>query len=410
MLENLPPTLLELLNNHIIFALVVPFLPTTSLLSLSSTSRAFRSLLFVTYPQYSFRRLDLSTLPFPFIFGQTSPAEVSTEGAATRHLTESEDDYYAAPLRRAFYVLKKKEVLDCVTTLILDGLAVPAGLVREILCDRPFNVRILSLRDVKNLGDEKLIQILRYLIRPTRPAGTPKLKALYYFTRPDSTALPHPQSLHPNSHPEQPIGVTNIAGSHLGQPPPSSRTITHNATWTHAKGTLFHPNPATIQPWTHLLEATRGLIAFDTIICHHAPGSSTLPPNLATIALGPEGCQTCHTAPEGPRILGHTPTQDLPLLPPPPLFASTVRAAQYPANGENTIFYARCAECVRERRCERCNVWWCEDCYEPPANKTGWKNPAGGNSGKIKVHMGLCVHSCLIEELYSGAGEGGMWG
>ncbi|KAL8810589.1 MAG: hypothetical protein Q9223_002291 [Gallowayella weberi] len=373
---NLPPTLLELLNNHIILALVVPFLPTTSLLSLSSTSRAFRSLIFITYPQYTFRRLDLSTLPFPFIFGQINSKEVLTGAGATRQLTESEDDYYAAPLRRAFYILKKKEVLDCVTTLILDGLAVPAGLVREILCDRPFNVRILSLRNVKNLGDEKLIQILRYLIRPTRPEGTPKLKALYYFTRPESRTLPHSEPSHLESTPEQPVGVTNIAGSHLGQRPSSNQAILHDTTWTNGKGTLFHPDPSTIQAWVQLLEASRGIITFDTIICHHAPGS-LLPPKLATIALGNSGCQTCHTAPEGPRILGQTPAQDLPLLSPPPLFASTVKAAQYPAHGETSIFYARCAECVRDRRCERCNVWWCEDCYTPP--KKTRQNDASGD-------------------------------
>ncbi|KAL8683316.1 MAG: hypothetical protein Q9186_000699 [Xanthomendoza sp. 1 TL-2023] len=404
--NNLLPTLLELLNNHLILTPVVACLPIISLLSLSSTSRAFRSLIFVIYPQYTFRRLDLSTLPFPFIFGQISPTEVLAGGGTARQLTESEDDYYAAPLRRALYVLKKKEVLDCVTTLILDGLAVPAGLVREILCDHPFNVRILSLRNVKNLGDEKLIQILRYLIRPTRPEGTPKLRALYYFTRPESVAFPHPESLHPEFISAQPVGVTNIAGSHLGQRPSSTRTIPQNATWTNGMGNLFHPDPSRDHDWVQLLEACRGIISFDTVICHHAPGSN-LPPKLATVALGDEGCQTCHAAPEEPRVFGLTPAQDLPLLTPPPLFASTVKAAQSPAHGEKTKFYARCTECIRDRRCERCNAWWCENCYSPPT-KTGQSDLS--HTSKIKVHMGLCVHNCLVEELYSGVGEGGMWG
>jgi hypothetical protein len=29
---------------------------------------------------------------------------------------------------------------------------------------------------------------------------------------------------------------------------------------------------------------------------------------------------------------------------------------------------------------------------------------------EIKVHMGLCVDTCLVGELMSGAGEGGMCG
>lgn len=28
----------------------------------------------------------------------------------------------------------------------------------------------------------------------------------------------------------------------------------------------------------------------------------------------------------------------------------------------------------------------------------------------IKVHNGLCVSKCLMDELLNGVGEGGMWG
>ncbi|KAI4249319.1 MAG: hypothetical protein L6R40_000777 [Gallowayella cf. fulva] len=407
---SLPPTLLDLLNNHLLLSLVVPFLPTASLLSLASTSRAFRSLIYVTHPEYTFRRLDLSPLPFPFVFGHTGSTEALDTVKSDRHngqIAESVDDYYAAPLRRAFYVLKKKTVLDCVTTLILDGLAVPAALLREILCDDPFNIRILSIREVKNLGHEQLIHILVDLTRPTRPEGPPKLKGLYYFTKMESVALPDLESLDLGSALEQPVGVTNSAGSHLGQRPSSTRKLPQDARWTNGLGNMYHLDEWSVT-WAHLLEFCQGIIAFDTVICYHGPGSN-FPFQLASVALGDKGCQQCHSAPEDPRIFGQTPTYDLPLLPPPPLFASTVKAAQCPARGEKTKFYARCSDCMSERRCERCNAWWCENCYTPPG-RTDQDHVVGPGSNKIKVYMGLCVQSCLVEELYSGAGEGGMWG
>lgn len=400
-----PTTLLDLLRNPLILSHTVPYLPTTSILLLASTSRCFHSLLLTTYPEYTFRRLDLSSLPSPLLRAQISRAAADVDGALYRHTTqdmESVDDYYAAPLRRAFYVLKKKAVLEYVTTLILDGLTVPAALVREILCDKPFNVRILSLRGVENLGDEKLIQILRYLIRPSRPAGSPKLKGLYYFTVAESWASILMYSYDQSTSLQQPDGVTTTAGSHLGHRSSSTRTLPK---WSNGLGNLFRSDPSTNEAWVQLIEACQGVIAFDTIACQHG---SHLPPRLATIALRAEGCQRCHSAPEQPLVFGQTPAHKLPLLPPPPLFSSTVKAAQCLASGENSTFYARCTECMKDRMCENCNAWWCEDCYTPPSKPI--HGSAAGSGRDIKVHMGLCVSKCLVEELYTGAGEGGMWG
>ncbi|KAL8658455.1 MAG: hypothetical protein Q9226_000987 [Calogaya cf. arnoldii] len=392
--SKLPPTvLLDLLKNHLILSRVVPFLPPSALLSLAGASRSFYSLVFVTHSNFTFRHLDLSTLPCSYDFGHPS------------RNVESDEDYLAAPARRAFYVLKKKSVLSCVTTLILDGISVPATLLWEIFRDDASNVRILSIRDVKKLQDEKLRDVLQHLIRPSRPAGSPKLKALYYFTHTEPALEPNLPTSSRQSIQETPQGVTDILGSQLGQCHISERKVIPS--WTNGQGVLF--NAASREPqelWLELIEACKGLITFDTIICHHAPDSSA-PPRLANIALGPDGCQKCHSAREQPRVFGQTPSHDLPLLSPPPLFASTLKAAQCPAPGENTKFFARCTRCLADRRCESCNVWWCEDCYTPPV---GGSKRVRKAAGKIKVHMGLCVQECLVQELYTGAGEGGMWG
>ena len=67
--------------------------------------------------------------------------------------------------------------------------------------------------------------------------------------------------------------------------------------------------------------------------------------------------------------------------------------------------------CLENRWCSGCNAWWCEACYTPPNPLTQAEFPKPARwDGSIKIHLGLCVEKCLISELYSGAGEGGMWG
>ncbi|KAL9598340.1 MAG: hypothetical protein Q9219_004568 [cf. Caloplaca sp. 3 TL-2023] len=347
--------------------------------------------MYISYPHITFRYLDLSNLPSHLLRAQVNLTEAIVEGLGYRHTTDnmqSVDDYYAAPLRRVFYVLRKKTVLEYVTTLILDGLVVPAALLREILCDDPFNVRILSLRGVKDLSDQALMQILRYLIRPSRPEGSPKLKALYHFTRPVRRVDRRQLSSRP------PDGVTTSPGSQLGQGYSAPHTLPFRKTWVNGQGPIFRPDSPTSEAWAQLLLACQGIITFDTIVCPHGPGSS-LPPRLASIALGAEGCQTCHSAPEEPLVFDVTPPHELPLLPPAPLFASTVKAAQSVAPDEGRQFYARCEECLTDRLCERCSAWWCENCYTPSTRGSG------ATQGEVKVHMGFCVHKCLVEALWS---------
>lgn len=72
--------------------------------------------------------------------------------------------------------------------MVLDGLAVTFELCSEILLDDTYNVRILSIRDVTNLNENKLRHALSYACRPGRPEGTPRLKGLYIFGTGDDPA------------------------------------------------------------------------------------------------------------------------------------------------------------------------------------------------------------------------------
>ncbi|KAG9766750.1 hypothetical protein KCU60_g8284, partial [Aureobasidium melanogenum] len=99
----------------------------------------------------------------------------------------TEDDFFSGPLRGVFSKLERQHLLQNVKTLILDGLSVPAELVREIILEDRFNVKILSIRDVTNMNQRGLQSVLRYIVRPSA-SRLPKLKGLYLFGRKDAPA------------------------------------------------------------------------------------------------------------------------------------------------------------------------------------------------------------------------------
>ncbi|KAI4131442.1 MAG: hypothetical protein LQ341_006362 [Variospora aurantia] len=309
--------------------------------------------------------------------------------------------------------LRGKDVLSFITTLILDHQLVPAKLLREVLQEEPYNVRILSIRDASCLDEdeEELLNVLQKLIHPLRPGASPKLKGLYCFGQPDKPFYDptlfyrdRMETIHVPRIADTAEGVTTTAGSHLGRSTSTACAREQIARWTGGYGTMFEVNPRSNEAWARLMIASKKTLAFDTVVCRHGPDSHVAP-RVADISLGPEGCQICHSAPENALIFGQSPVHELPLLAPTPLFASTVKAAQSISPNENAKFYARCTLCMRDRRCSLCNAWWCENCYTPPSHR-----PIGTVQADTKVYLGLCVQNCLVGELYSGAGEGGMWG
>lgn len=445
----LPVTLLELLSNTLILHQACPYIPISGLLSLAATSNSFRSLVYDT--PHVFRYLDLSpakaaaSIPPLDTGGQIWRSQRMDEGL-------TEEEFCAGPLRGIFSFFRKRSVLSDVHTLILDGLSVPADLVHELICDEHYNIRILSIREVKNLHERKLLQALKYAVRPSRPENTPKLKGLYYFGPSDRTSSGVGKLSHEISLSLPITGVTSSAGAQLGMEwnhrsyqALSTSLAMDGDQWYQASGKMitkpFHPE------WASILQLCQGVIAFDAVLCRSlrhelkpvdrsstnlqpstARGTASVPesyvpPSVATFALGPTGCAQCHTSPEGPAFSGISRREHLPLLAPPPRHSSTVKAAQslVPYTCTPPPFFARCGECLFNRRCERCNKWWCESCCNASGISTytmmqkaemleegvDWSDRVNEN---MKVLGGLCVERCLVEEEMAGAGSGGMWG
>ncbi|MCJ1310759.1 hypothetical protein MMC25_004425 [Agyrium rufum] len=453
-------TLWDVLSNHLILRQIAPYIPVVSLLSLASTSKFYQKLVYDTPGVFSY--LDLSRI-----------REVDNPLCEGFSYQENLARCYAeGPFRQIFAFLDSKGVLQDVKTLILDTLNVEALVVHEVLCARtkscsyephigmsmldsvPRNVRILSIRDCQNIPHQRMWILIEEFLRHVDLNDPNRVQAIYYHgvkdpLTPDGVRIRG--SCNGNSKEADTVasanyargGVTANLGAQLGTQYYHSSSLTGGQDrfpdpdeW-YRTGRTVPTDYSETPSMRSVLEAARGKIYFDAVPCpaprhiQNVPGLDVtmLRKPIATYAIGPVGCVECGTMPEGPRMLegwngetvhqnrhgnqsGHrsgkkAPHPDLPLLSPPPLHTTSIWAAQQilGSDGQSTVgmpFHARCALCLLDRWCERCHRFWCEDCLSPEAIAFG--------VGSIKVHFGLCVEQCLVGEMYSGSGEGGMWG
>jgi hypothetical protein len=449
--NSLPQGLADLLSNSLVLRQTAPYLPVASIFALAATSNALRHIVY--HSPDVFRYLDLSTVKSAI--APYAPLDSGGISWRAERMDESltEDEFYSGPIRGIFSKLQSRYVLRNVQTLVLDGLSVPADLVREIIAEDTFNVRILSIRETKHLNERKLQQVLRYAVRPGRPAGTPKIKGIYFFGQRETIReVPKQKSTNKKSRSPSPKGVMSSQGAQIGAEwnHKSSEALSASLTpsldkWYQCSGRMMSKR-ASLE-WAETLKACEGIIAFDAVLCRgprHNPArafvsnsdsessglphpSSYLSPAVATIALGSKGCETCHSCPESPALFGQSPSSELPLLSPIPLHSSSLRAAQIPHTVDGSKpppLFVRCEDCLKGRWCERCHKWWDEDCYTVSAvaqrtelQQTEFMETAATDGPahmlpkqSIKVHMGLCVNSCLVGEMMAGAGSNGMWG
>ena len=446
-----PVSLLGLLSNSLILFQTAPYISVSSLLALGATSKDFRTLIHNT--RDVFRYLDLTQVKSAQIeigsidhggeiWRNVQLDENVTEDElvepCTKGRTLTERSFYGGPLRGIFSSLRRKNILKDVQTLILDGLAAPVDIVAEIITNDSFNVRILSIREVQHLNERKLQQALLYAIRPSRPEGTPRLRCLYIFGPKDVVAVPRSKK-HVNicTTGIAPIdtlpayrGVMASLGAQIGaewnqksQEALDDEAMRSSHLWYGKSGKIF-PRLISVD-WASTIHACHGLISFDAVLCRGPSkilsdsehSSFHLPWRAATHAL--EGCSGCDSAPERFSKFCGSSLEQFPLLAPVPLHSSTAKSARAPFQGDvEKKLLVRCIECLKDRYCESCHRWWCEDCYQGPAQDQNISNEfaeswetgsIGKTEQKVKVFMGLCVENCLVDEMMSGAGSNGMW-
>ncbi|OQE39158.1 hypothetical protein PENCOP_c007G06416 [Penicillium coprophilum] len=362
----------DVLSNSLILDQMAPYLSVSSLMALSSTSRRLHTV--ITQTPYVFRHLDLS---------HCRGTELSAATQAEND-SQTEDEMYSTPLKRIFTNLEGRDILQDVRTLILDGVAVPADLVADIILTDRFNINILSIRECRHLNERKLMQVIQHAVRPTRPTGTPRVKGIYHFspvhTDPRPVARPRYRDWWGTQveTPRTPSRSPSDPGQEDGA---SKSSVEQQNEWYSASGKLFKH---TIEEgWAQVLKKCEGIIAFDAALCRgprHNPklyssttenslaGVSLLGPAVATVALGPRGCDGCHSSPEGPAIWSQSPDIQFPMLSPPPLHSSSVAAAKRPEliPGQHPVLISRCTDCLTNRWCHRCNKWFCGNCLPNP--------------------------------------------
>lgn len=216
---KMPLNIVDLLSNSIILRQTAPYLPVSSLHALSSTSKLIRQT--VTQSPEATRYLDLSTIKIASF--DSSPIDTGGISWRSQRMDEAltEDEFYSGPLRGIMSRLLRQNVLGNVSTMVLDGLTVPAEIIREFIAEDKYNVRMLSIREAKHLNEGKLRQALKYAVRPSRPAGTPKLRGLYIFgpmeARPGPSEPDIGRRRSPTRYPDSsPAGVMNALGAQLG--------------------------------------------------------------------------------------------------------------------------------------------------------------------------------------------------
>ena len=295
-----------------------------------------------------------------------------------------------------------------------------AELIHDILIDPSFSVRILSIRSAVNLNERKLRQALQYACRESRPPGTPRLKGLYVFGPRDSASAPSLGSSGSSPASGESSPGSGVATSWNSR---SQKALTESLTeepeeWYAQSGKQIarRINPE----WALTLVACDGAIAFDAVLCtgpRHlnspawgsvnidalnaagSPASASIPHYAVATHSLLEGCAGCGSAPEGWTVWGeHASTnhRDLyerrtstshsadigrfPLLAPPPMHSATLRAAMCPSGHSvkprfssvssmkhsKARFIPRCSDCLHERYCKGCHLWWCEACYLGP--------------------------------------------
>ncbi|KAL2005915.1 hypothetical protein VTN00DRAFT_10408 [Thermoascus crustaceus] len=360
------PTLLDMLSNSLILDHMAPYLSVSSLFALARTSRSMRSVIMNT--PYIFRHLDLSRCrgaQLPRMGAVDNGGQVWRNEQMDESLTE--DEFYSGPLRGIFCNLERRSILQSVRTLVLDGLSVPADLVADIILTDRFNVNILSIRECLHLNERKLMQVLQHAVRPTRSSGMPRVKGIYYFT-------PVTERSGTSRRKYRDWWSSKLGNSKTACQASSCNTANHKPAarepdHCHSLNAWYRPSGKLLkntieEGWAQTLQKCEGIIAFDAVLCrgprHNVdlyssanangprPEGGLLPPAVATIALGPGGCDGCRSSPEGPAVWGQSPDGHFPLLSPPPLHSSKVSEAKnpYPSGDGHPVLIARCEEWI----------------------------------------------------------------
>lgn len=235
-------------------------------------------------------------------------------------------------------------------------------------------------------------------VRPSRPEGTPRLRALYIFGSRDPPSLPACSTAPESRGSSITSGWNQLSHKALAT---ALSEGAEDCPWYDKKGAIISPSRPVPTEWAETVLACAGVISFDAVLCRgprhlnspaygtvdiaaNSPPAPYVPSKWAVATHALDGCAGCGSAPEGWTVWGESIGADcdddtcrFPLLAPPPVHSSNVKVASCPSgadvyasrggrSGESKpkrAFIARCLECIRDRYCWGCSKWWCEKCF-----------------------------------------------
>lgn len=205
-----------------------------------------------------------------------------------------------------------------------------------LTCDG-YNIRLLSIQSSRNAADGRLCDVLRWLCRPGRPEGTPKLKSLFVFGSSHSSMPRDFQFKRPGAYRAcicEEKGQIKTAGL-----------------------TLWPPALPPAKQWAKCLAYCDGMIKIDAILCrgprHQSSSDTFVDPEVANYAL--KCCELCGSVPER----SSTEMSLQPSLSSTNLVHKEVGESH---SAPSTIF--RCGKCLEGRYCCICRRWWCASCLQ----------------------------------------------
>jgi len=355
-MQHSVPPLLSFLSNDYLLIQTTPYLLPQEIYSLAATSKPFYNLLYST--RGVFRRLDLSA---PGSVERTE--ERSQLVQYSRPIVSKVESRYQSILDRPF-------ILRDTQTLILDGLRSIDDELSTLLLDSRCRISILSIRECP-INQPRLQQLLHYLVRPGA-ASKPTLKGVYMFGRIDGkprarNAWERTRELELQEGWEDTVAACegHIAFDAALCQGPRHRTFVplddEADSWNPSSSSLSSSPASVSSGFSHMSFAsfsTAGTsyeLTSEGSLENLSPMIPSAPPKLALVTLS-KSCDVCHA----PKPTFGAPTI---LYPPPPLHSSSLKVASRPPLHIRDC-HERCEECVKDRACQECGKWWCENCYD----------------------------------------------
>ncbi|KAF3913136.1 hypothetical protein AA313_de0202688 [Arthrobotrys entomopaga] len=341
--------LLEFLSNDYLLMQTCPYLLPHETLNLALSSRDFYDLLFHTTGV--FRHVDISLAS----------------------VVPTNQPHHQVVLRRNSVSILSSLLLGRHTqTLILDGLPMNFDILTNLLLSQNQRVSILSVRDCA-LNQPVFMQTLHFLVRP---GSTSPLKGVYMFNR--SNGKPRSKNRWQRIRYGEIEFIEGWAETVLAC---EGKILFDAGICKGAKHMNFLPledgtsfsAAADIELGSTPVSVESGFSAFawsaddseqSSVTSTSADEDNWIPPQMAPKLATKKiqgRCEGCGMPPAGCTSKLYAPV---------PILTSNIKVAYRPRLGEAEEVNM-CEDCTKERLCEGCGKWWCENCYDVSKGRAG---------------------------------------